>query len=263
MEMIGFSTGSLARGDVNAALGLLARHRTGCVELSALRVHELAPLLSSLPDLPLLRFRSVSIHAPSAFAASEERQIAADLLPVAAERGWLVIVHPDTIRDFSAWAPFGDRLAIENMDGRKPVGRTVEELRPIFAQLPEASFCFDVAHARQCDPSMVEAVRLLDAFGDRLAEVHLSELDGHCRHTRLSRAAVRACRGIAGLIPLSVPVIIEAPVAPHEIAPELVASLEAVGRSCRVRPHPERSLRRGLHLPASFRRTVPRARVRR
>jgi hypothetical protein len=225
-------------------------------------VHELAPLLGRIPDLPLHRFRSVSIHAPSAFTAGEERQIAAGLLPIAAERGWRVILHPDTIHDFSVWAPFRDRLAIENMDMRKPIGRTVEELEPIFARLPEASFCFDVAHARQCDPSMVEAVRLLEAFGHRLAEVHLSELDEQCRHTRLSRAAVRACRGLGGLLPLDVPVIIEAPVAPHEITPELMASLEAVGRSCHVRPVLDRSLRRGRQLPASFRRTAPRARLR-
>jgi len=230
METIGFSTGSLALGDVQSALGLLERHRTGCIELSALRVHELAPLLSLLPDLPLHRYRSISIHAPSAFTAGEERRIAADLLGVAAARGWLVVVHPDTIHDFGAWVPFGSRLAIENMDRRKPVGRTVEELEPIFARLPRASFCFDVAHARQVDPSMVEAVRLLEVFGDRLAEVHLSELDAQSRHTRLSRAAIHACLEIARLVPADVPVIIEAPVRPHEIGDELMASLQAMGR---------------------------------
>jgi hypothetical protein len=248
---------------VESALRLLERHRTGCVELSALRVHELSPLLSCLSDLPLDRYRGISIHAPSAFTADEERRIAADLLPVAAARGWRVILHPDAIHDFSVWAAFGDRLAIENMDVRKPIGRTVEELQPVFAHLPQASFCLDVAHVRQCDPSMVEAVRLLEAFGNRLAEIHLSELDAHSRHTRLSRAAIRACRGLSSLIPLAVPVIIESPVAPHEITLELAAGLEAVGRSCRLLPRPDRSLRRGRHLPVSFRRTAPRARMRR
>ena len=262
METIGFSTGSLARADVHAALSLLQDHPTGCVELSALRMHELATLLRCLPDLPLRSYRHVSVHAPSAFTAAEEREIAADLLPVAVQ-GRLIVLHPDAIHDFSVWAPFRDRLAIENMDCRKPIGRTVEELEPIFARLPAASFCFDVAHARQCDPSMVEAVRLLEAFGDRLAEVHLSELDAHSRHTRLSRAAIRGCRGLGRLIPLSVPVIIEAPVAPHEITPELMASLEAVGRVCRVGSRPGRSLLRRPHLATSFRRTAPRARMRR
>lgn len=144
-------------------------------------------------------------------------------------RRWLVVVHPDTIHDHRLWAGFGDRLCIENMDRRKP-GRTVQELAPVFARLPRASFCFDVAHARQCDPPMGEAYRLLDAFQDRLAEVHVSELDAHGRHERLSPAGVWACQRIADLVPLEVPVIIEAPVQPHEIGAELDASLAALGR---------------------------------
>jgi hypothetical protein len=261
METIGFSTGSLARGDVRAALELLQRHRTGCIELSALRVNELDPLLRCLPGLPLQAYRSISIHAPSAFSAAEERWIAGALLPVARSRGWLVILHPDTIHDHQQWLPFGDRLAMENMDLRKPVGRTVEELQPVFARLPEASFCVDAAHAWQCDPSMTEAVRLLEAFGDRLAEVHLSELDERSRHVRLSPTAVLAMRKVAARIPVGVPVIIEAPVTALEIRSELMASLQAVGRSCPLRPRYARTLQRGLHLPASFRRTLPRLRA--
>jgi hypothetical protein len=230
MEPIGFSTGSLARDDVHTALALLQGHPTGCVELSALRTHELLPLLRSLPDLPLRNYESISVHAPSAFTAAEEREIAAGLLPLGT-RGWLVVLHPDAIHDFGVWRDFGDRLAIENMDRRKPAGRTVEELRPVFARLPDASFCFDVAHARQCDTSMTEAFRLLDSFGERLAEVHVSELDAHSRHVRLSRAAIRACLEIAPFIPAEVPVIVEAPVRPHEIEDELMASLQAMGRS--------------------------------
>lgn len=229
MEMIGYSTGALAGSDVHAALRLLAYRGTEAVELSALRTHELGPLLQALPDLDLSAYRHVSVHAPSAFSASEEPAIARALLPVA-ERGWLVVLHPDTIRDPRAWVPFGDRLCIENMDCRKPVGRTVGELRPVFARLPRASFCFDVAHAAQCDPSMAQAVHLLRAFGDRLAEVHVSELDPHSRHVRLSAAGVRACRQVADLIPSHVPAIIEAPVLSHEIDAELEISLQVLGR---------------------------------
>ncbi len=229
MSGIGFSTGSAAKSDVRRALRLLEPHATEAVELSALRTHELAPLLGVIPLLALDGYAHISVHAPSAFTAAEEPAIAAALLPVA-QRGWLVVVHPDTIRVPRLWAGFGDRLCIENMDHRKPVGRTVQELKPMFARLPQASFCFDVAHARQCDPSMGEAFRLLDAFHDRLAEVHVSELDAHSRHVRLSSAGVWACQQVAEMIPLKVPVIIEAPVEPHEIEAELEASLEALGR---------------------------------
>jgi len=229
MDGIGFSTGSVARSDVQGALRLLEPYATRAVELSALRTYELSPLVRALGRLPLAGYEHVSVHAPSAFTAAEEPAIAAALLPVA-RRGWLVVLHPDTIHDPRLWAPFGDRLCIENMDVRKPVGRTVVELRPVFARLPRASFCFDVAHARQCDPTLAEARRLLDAFGDRLAQVHVSQLDPQSRHVRLTPEGIRDSRRLAESIPLDVPVIIEAPVKPEEIESELEASLMALGR---------------------------------
>ena len=233
MSAIGFSTGAVARSDVRRALQLLEPHGCDAVELSALRAHELAPLLRLLPDLWLGEYRHVSVHAPSSFTAAQEPEIAAALRPVA-ERGWLVVVHPDTLFDHRLWAGFGDRLCIENMDRRKPVGRSVRELLPVFARLPQASFCFDVAHAWQCDPSMREAFRLLDAFHHRLAEVHVSQLDVASRHVRLSAAAVHEYGRLAERIPTHVPVIIEAPVQPHEISTEIEASLKALGRLAAV-----------------------------
>lgn len=229
MERIGFSTGSLARGDFHGALAML-RGRTGsAVELSALRVHELEPLMRAAPGLDLRRFRHVSIHAPGRFDAAEERDVVRLLRPAVARR-WLVVLHPDTIHDPALWREFGGFLAIENMDARKP-GRTAEELDPVFAALPQASFCFDVAHAHQCDPSMATARRLLVAHGNRLREVHVSELDAAGQHVAITPTAVAAFRRIARLIPATVPAIIEAPVAPSEIEAEIAASLEALGRT--------------------------------
>jgi hypothetical protein len=229
MDSIGFSTGSVARSNLARALRLLQPHECGAIELSALRTHELGPLVRAIPHLQLDGYEHVSVHAPSAFTAAEEPGIAAELLPLA-RRGWLVVLHPDTIHDPRLWAPFGDRLALENMDRRKPVGRTVREMRPVFARLPQASFCFDVAHAWQVDPSLRGAADMLHAFGDRLAEVHVSELDDQSRHVRLSPSGIEAYQGVAERIPLHVPVIIEAPVQPHEIAHELEASMVALGR---------------------------------
>lgn len=229
MEMIGYSTGSLARADVRGALQLLESRDLGALELSALRSHELGPLLQLISELSLDRYQQISVHAPSAFRAGDEPGIAAALLPVAC-RGWLIVIHPDTIHDHDLWIPFGDRLAIENMDRRKAVGRTAEELWPVFRKLPEASFCLDLAHAWQCDPTMSQAARLLAAFGERLAEVHVSELDADSRHIRLTPAGIGAYQRFAEIIPVHVPVIIEAPVRPDEIESELEASLVALGR---------------------------------
>lgn len=230
MDRIGFSTGSVVRSDPRAALDLLARHPTGAVELSALRAFELQPLIRAIPTLPLGAYPYVSVHAPSAFGRAQERDIARALRPVR-DRGWQVVVHPDVLHDFGVWAEFGGALCIENMDARKPTGRTAAEMRAVFTRLPEASFCLDLAHARQCDPSMREAVRLLHAFGERLTQVHISQLDEQSRHVRLDGDAGLDFELVAPLIPPDVPLIIESPVREFEIDAELETCLRAMGRS--------------------------------
>jgi hypothetical protein len=230
MDCVGFSTGAIGRSDVRAAFGMLSRHRTDAIELSALRIDELAPLVSDLPTFPLDGYGYIAVHAPSAFSRAQERHVARALRPIA-ERGWQVVVHPDTLHDMGVWAEFGSTLCVENMDRRKPVGRTAAEMRAVFNRLPEASFCLDLAHARQCDPSMGEAVRLLHDFGERITQVHLSELNEQSRHVRLSEAAAVDFERLAPLIPLHVPIIIESPVQAFEMAAELELCLRAMGRS--------------------------------
>jgi|SRR6266568_3232799 len=63
-------------------------------------------------------------------------------------------VHPDVIEDYSAWEYLGSALCIENMDQRKAIGRTADELGSIFDRLPSAALCFDIGHARQVDTTM-------------------------------------------------------------------------------------------------------------
>jgi hypothetical protein len=178
------------------------------VELSALRVAELDPLVSALPSLDLRGFDFVSIHAPSRYEPEEEPRII-QRLQVLRGCGYPVVVHPDVIFHAPRWRPLGDALFIENMDKRKPVGRTVEELRDFFTDLPAARFCFDVGHARQVDPSMTEASLLLGAFQDRLAEIHISEVNTASRHDPISPNAVSAFSSILHSIPEAVPVVLE------------------------------------------------------
>jgi hypothetical protein len=228
MGLIGFSTGSVARGDFHGAIAALRASPASAIELSALRAGELAPLLAAFADLDLSRYRHVSVHAPSAFAAADEGGVARALLPLA-RLHVPVVVHPDVIRDPAPWRAFGPWLLVENMDPRKQVGRTAAELADIFHALPEASLCFDIAHARRYDTSMLEAYRILTTFANRLAEVHISELDSECRHRRISPAAVRAYREVSSLIPDRVPVIIESEVSAAELDAEMAAAREALG----------------------------------
>jgi Xylose isomerase-like TIM barrel len=141
---------------------------------------------------------------------------------------WPIILHPDVICDFALWRSFGSQLAIENMDRRKPFGRTVEELRPIFDELPNATMCFDIGHARQCDTSMTEAYKLLKNFQNRLKQIHISEVNTSSQHDPISYAAKLAFQEVASLIPVSIPVIIESRVAQSQISQEIVRATEAL-----------------------------------
>ncbi len=132
MRPIGFSSGALAYADFRRGLAILQSKRTKIVELSALRENELAPLIGALDSLDLSRFTYISVHAPSRYEPSHEREII-ELLKNVANRGWPIILHPDTAHDFSAWNLFRGLLFIENMDKRNQTGRTAQELAAIFA----------------------------------------------------------------------------------------------------------------------------------
>jgi hypothetical protein len=126
------------------------------VELSALREAELEPLVHAIDSLDLDGFRYISMHAPSHYEQKHEARIIT-LLKQVWRRRWPIVVHPDTMDDFSAWNSFGDLLLDENMDKRNSTGRTRDELAVIFAKLPNARLCFDLGHCRQVDPTMTES----------------------------------------------------------------------------------------------------------
>ena len=217
MRPMGFSTGALALADFSKALAMMASlDALRAVELSALRSPELAPLVDALPSLDLSRYEYVAVHAPSAFSADAEAGIVGLLGEVAA-RGWTIVVHPDAIRDWSIWRVFGSQLCIENMDKRKPFGRTVEELAACFDRAPEASLCLDLGHARQVDPSMSTAFAIMRAYGNRLRHIHLSEVATDSSHNRISYTASLAFQRVAALVPEAVPIILETPLGVGEL----------------------------------------------
>ena len=207
MAYIGFSTGALTLGDFREALRLLRETTMSAVEISALRLPELPILVDSLPTLDTEKFRYVSVHAPSRFSMAEEDSVI-DLLR-RIPREWSIVLHPDTIHEPGKWAEFGGQLAIENMDMRKPDGRRVEELGRWFDRLPSARLCFDLAHAHQCDRTMTEAFKILSEFGERICQLHVSELDSTGHHFPLSSGSIQAVSEIAFLIPPTSNIIIE------------------------------------------------------
>jgi hypothetical protein len=217
---IGFSTGALARDRYRDALRTLIDLDIAVVELSALRLPELEPLVRDLPDLDLDAFEYVSLHAPSRIPHDAESAVAR-LLEAAVDRMIPIVVHPDSITDFELWRPFGELLLIENMDRRKSGGRTVQELQPVFEALPDARLCFDIAHARQVDPSMTVGYEILTTFKDRLSEIHISNVSTASSHSPVSYMAAWDFSELTHLIPPTIPIIIESTVGPSDVLAEV------------------------------------------
>ncbi len=204
----GFSTGALALGDFRRGLAICREFSLEAVELSALRESELPALIDALDSIDLQGFSEVSLHAPSNLRNLTEKELVT-LLERIARREMPIVVHPNVINDASLWRRLGRWLCIENMDKRKPIGRTAAELRPIFSELPEATMCLDLGHVRQVDPSMAVAAEILTEFSERITHLHISDVNSASQHEPLSIAAIHAFQQVAPLVPPSAIVILE------------------------------------------------------
>lgn len=191
--LVGPSTGYMvgARGDWRRLVAAAESCSLDVVELSALSAGELPSLLRFLADAGELPFGHISVHGPSKGWEGTPAALATALCAIP-EQVDGIVVHPETLGDVAAFADLGARLRLENMDTRKRDARTVDELARYFELLPAARFCFDVAHAQLHDPSMGLAHELLDAFADRLAEVHVSSIEPGGEHVPLRAADAEA-----------------------------------------------------------------------
>ncbi|MCP9491152.1 MAG: sugar phosphate isomerase/epimerase [Solirubrobacteraceae bacterium MAG38_C4-C5] len=185
---IGCSTGYFVeyRGDWPSLIEQATALSLRAIELAALSEEELPGLLAYLDDEPSLPCDYVSVHAPSKGRRMAEEELVSlldDLPP------WIetVVAHPDTFEVPERWNRLGRRLAVENMDRRKPAGRTAQEMATVFAMLPDASLCFDIAHSWAIDSSMAEGQAILDRFGCRLRQLHVSSLDSAQHHVPLTQ----------------------------------------------------------------------------
>lgn len=208
---VGASTGYMQdlRGDWDAQIAAAWAVSPFAIELSALSEPELPSLAEFLGAGQSLPFRYISIHGPSKKLQGDEEKLVAELSGLARYANALVM-HPDTIENPELFRVLGHKLLLENMDARKETGRNRAELESIFAELPDAGFCFDVPHAWSVDPDMAVAAELLEGFGSRLRHVHLSSLSEALHHVPLTvedealfRPTLERC--------LDVPWIFEAP----------------------------------------------------
>lgn len=155
---------------------------------------------SLISDLGLQAVGHTAWYLPIASPYPEMRELARDLyrkgLDVFADAGiTLVNVHPDQrvplhspdrVREMNAEAiadlagdaaQRGITLMVENLDR---AFSDVEDLKAILDAVPEADFHLDIAHAnlRLGLREQNRTKGLLEAFGDRLAHVHVSDNRG-------------------------------------------------------------------------------------
>lgn len=184
---LGCSTGFMAdlRNDWNRLVDHAASVSSIAIELSAISASELPGLLRYLGSAPRLPFLFISVHAPSKGLNGDEQAHVDALCTVPA---WVdaIVVHPDTILDPALYRRLGRRLVVENMDTRKHVGHVADDLALLFAELPAAGLCLDVAHAKDVDPTMEVASEILRRFSSRLSHVHISSLDETQHHVSLT-----------------------------------------------------------------------------
>jgi sugar phosphate isomerase/epimerase len=155
------------------------------------------------------------VHAPAADAVGRWDDVAAKLvaLPAAVET---IVLHPDTVDDdaLAALRPLERAICFENMDCVKRDGRFPAELRRVFESCPDAGFCLDVAHVRTHDPSFALAFELLDAFGDRLRQLHVSGIDPDATHRATTSADLAAYAPVLERC-RAVPIVLEERLAEH------------------------------------------------
>jgi len=210
---LGLSTGCFEdeRGDWRALIAGAVDFSSFAAELAALEPDEFLALVDHLTGAPSPPLGYLSVHAPSKSLAGPFEL--ADLIDRVPSYADAIVVHPDTLGEPALFTRHGRRLAIENMDPRKHDGRTTDELQPYFDALPQAGFCFDIAHAGAVDAGMGEANEMLDRFGAQLRHLHISSLDEDHHHVPLTPADAERFAPVLARC-RDVPWILEAPLPP-------------------------------------------------
>jgi len=182
--LLGFSTGCLykTRKSILEIIKLIADIGCNAIELAFLDIDE----LNTLDDLIKGTFRAfeyVSFHAPALDFIYQDEKVTKDLLDKI-QRAYnnfnleIVVIHPDRIASWEVFNNFSISPAIENMDNRKPVGKTVRSLQDLFNRY-EMDMVLDLMHCYTNDKSMNLARELSVNFKDKIKEIHLSGFDKH------------------------------------------------------------------------------------
>jgi hypothetical protein len=187
---LGIATGAFVdeRDNWDGAVARAAAEGWRFLELTAGtedRLDSLVPFLEQSRDA-LDIFERVSIHAPITTDRTSLTAVAEKLVALAWE--FDTVVHPDAYREEQSLLRLGARVVFENMDNQKSFGQNARDLGSIFDAFPEAGFCLDIAHVWTNDATLRLAHDLIDSFGQRLRQVHVSGIEPDGTHRPTTRA---------------------------------------------------------------------------
>ena len=156
-------------------------------------------------------FSHYSIHAPAynyqnddkSHTILKEFQNLCKIFPIAN-----IVVHPDTVVDRSIFRLYDDLpISIENMDERKKMWQTVEDIWKILEQNPNFWLTLDLQHCFVNDPSMKLADDFHKTFWNKIVQYHIAWYDPEYLHYPLFKTKQNNI--IQALQKKDIPIIIE------------------------------------------------------
>lgn len=177
-ELIGCTTGVLyPHTSTKDALKILREQGVSTIEIGQDYLNPAMNIWKEFSEEDFAGFSHISIHAHVIqWGDNDDTKIVFERLAhlktiCAVER---MVVHPDSVLDFSVFVPLGEVITFENMDHNKAAFQTPEEFEQVFEQVPEATMVLDVNHIFTNDKSMALADRFWERWGERINEVHVS-----------------------------------------------------------------------------------------
>ncbi|KKQ44482.1 MAG: hypothetical protein US63_C0026G0001 [Candidatus Moranbacteria bacterium GW2011_GWC2_37_8] len=219
--ILGFSTGDLYKTHDRLSpetFDVFRKIGANAIELTIVDMDE-APKLLQLEQEDFAGFRYVSIHAPNFDRYDTNSMIkfrqTLDIFEefCAKVKVNAIVFHPDEIGEWAIFENYTFPVLIENMDWKKEIGKYVESMQEIFEKA-DAPMVLDLNHCYTNDPTMHLAHDMIDAFRDRIMEVHVSGFEKS--HDPLFQTGQREI--MEAIFDQNLPIIIESECDTVEIA---------------------------------------------
>lgn len=213
MAHIGFSTGAMHTSyfPIEEMAKLFKSIECNAVELSfgTFGVLKEFNITDGLLET-LSKYELVTIHAPWAEGARYDKNSTAAINKLkeicSVQKIYGIVLHPNTVDDYTLIEKSGLPFLIENMDNKARCGTHPSEFEKLKKDY-NFGFVLDLQHAYMHDPTMQLAGELMEAMEGRIREFHVSgELKGK-PHSLLHHSD--NSNVIIGMLRSDMPIILE------------------------------------------------------